>query len=807
MWRDVRYALQGLWRTPVFTLSATLALGLAIGANATIFGLLDGLWLRPPGVARPGDLVRVFSTTATERDGYWSYPEYLALRDESTSFSGVIAKGPRGATMAAADGTPELLYVNVVSTNFFTALGIAPGVGRLFAPGDEASLESQPGVVLGHAFWLRRFGGDRSIVGRTVRLTRGAPIAVTVLGVLPATFRDLDAAGDRDLWMPPATWVRLANRRELEVRDERWFQVVARRRADVRVTAAQADIMRIAANLAAAYPASNAGRAARVISDLDYRLENGGLNAKALLGLVLLVVLITCVNVANLLLARGAARTREIAVRVALGAGRWRLLRQLMTESALLGLLGAIAGFTLALWLIRLMPALLGTPPGFHSFLLFQVDGRVLLFTLAVTILTTCLFGVLPSWLSARADVAPLIKGTAVAAGGRGDRRVRQALVVSQIAIAVVLLCGAAVLARSFVETGRADLGVTRKPLLAAWVSGEELTQAAVVEALHRVEAIPGVAHAAIAFRAPLSLSGGGFARPVYFPDHPPAPGEGLPQIKCNPVSAAYFETVETRLLRGRLFTADEEGPGEPVMVVNEQFEARYFPGRSAVGERVQPGGPDAPMHRVIGVVQNSVINEIGEPAEPYFYVPYWRQRFGEVTFLAQTSSDAAAFAPVIKQTLKDVDPHLDPRRVVTMRDYMEYSASSFRATAALAGALGVVGLLLTILGVYGVVAYRTSWRTREIGIRMALGARRSDVLTLIVREGAFTALAGVAIGIPAALVATRALASMLFRVSAWDALSFSVAAVVVFTLACVATMIPALRATRIAPSRALRDT
>lgn len=806
MWRDVRYAIQGLWRSPVFTLSATLALGLAIGANATIFGLVDAMWLRPPGVAQPGNLVRVFSTTSTQRDGYWSYPEYLTLRDESSSFSGVIAKGPRGTTMAAADGTPDLLFVNVVSMNFFTALGITPGAGRLFAPGDEASLEREPGVVLGHAFWRRRFGADPAIVGQTIRLSRGGPVAVTVLGVLPETFRDLDAAGDRDLWLPPATWVRLSNRAEFETRDDRWFQVAAVRKDGVALTTAQADVSRVAANLAAAFPATNAGQGARVISDLSYRLENGGPNAKALFGLVLLVVLITCVNVANLLLARGAARTREIAVRVSLGAGRFRLVRQLMTESIILGVLGALVGFTLALWLIRIMPALVGVPPGGRTFTLFQVDGRVLLFTAVVTILTTCLFGLVPSWLSARGDMTPLIKGGTPSLDARADRRFRQALVMSQIAISVVLLCGAAVMARSFAETQRGDVGVTRKPLLSAWVSGEDFTQASVRDALDRIARTPGVVHAAVAFRAPLSLSGGGRARPVYFPEHPPAPGEGLSEIKFNAVSAAYFETVGTRLLRGRVFTAADEVPGEPVIIVSEEFERRYFPGGSALGRRVQPGGPSAPAHRIVGVAQNAVINNFSEPAEPYFYLPFGRERTGEVTFLVQTATDVGAFVPIVKQTLKSVDPRLDPRRLITMRDYMAYSASDYRATSALAGALGIVGLLLTVLGIYGVISYRTARRTREIGIRMALGARRGDVLRLIVGEGARVALIGVAIGIVAALLATREVASLLFRVSAWDAPSFCTAAGVVFALACLATAVPAIRATRVAPSVALRD-
>ena len=807
MWRDVRYAVQGFWRSPVFTVSAVLALGLAIGANATIFGLIDGLWFRPPGVARPGEIVRVFSTTPAERDGYWSYPEYLALRDQTSSFAGVVAKGPRGVSMPGTDGTPELLLVNVVTTNFFTTLGVAPAAGRLFTPADEASLAAEPGVVLGHEFWRRRFGSDPSIVGQTIRLMRGVPVLVTVLGVLPETFRDLDAATDRDLWLPPATWVRLSNPRELEGRDDRWFQVTARRRPGVSVQAADADVVRIASNLAAAYPATNAGRGARAISDLSYRVQNGGDNATALLGLVLLVVLITCVNVANLLLARAAARTRELAVRVALGATRRRLVRQLMTESAILGGLGALAGLTLSLWLIGLLPALVGTPPGFRSFLLFQADARVFAFTLAITMVTTFLFGIAPSWMATRTDVVALMKGEATALGPRrSDRVLQQVLVISQVAVSLVLLCAAAVLARSFAETGRADLGVTRKPLLTAWITGEDFTKAAVTEALRRVEALPGVTHAAIAVRAPLSLSGGGMARPVYFPEQPPAPGEGLPQVRFNPVSAGYFETVGTRLLRGRLFSSQDEGPGEPVIVVNEQFERQYFPGRSAIDQRVQPGGPSAPMHRIVGIVQDAVINDIGESPEPYFYLPYWRQPFGEVTFLVQVAGDPAALAPALKATLKGVDPHLDPRRILTMRDYIDYAARTYRATAVLAAVLAGVGLLLTVLGIYGVVAYRTANRTREIGIRVALGARRGEVVRLVMREGAVLAALGLAIGVPAALASTRVLGALVFRVSVWDPPAFGAAAVVLFLSVCAATAIPAWRATRITPSTALRD-
>src|SRR5262245_8126341 len=472
MMRDFKHALHALKRSPVFTLSAILALGLAIGANATIFGLVDGLWFRPPGVRAPLGLVRVFSTTPAVTKGGWSYPEYAALRDSVRGFEGTVARGRRGVTMAADDGRPELLLVNVVTLNFFSVLGVDADRGRLFGPDDEAALEAQPGIVLGHAFWQRRFGSDPTIVGRTITIGRGTPTPVVVLGVLPAAFRDLDAAADRDLWIPTPTWVRLSNRRELEERGGRWFDVLARRRAGTSVSGLTAEAAAVAASLAREFPATNAGRAARVISDLDYRLEAGGVSALALFGLVLLVVLITCVNLANLLFARAAARGRELAMRVALGASRGRMLRHTVTESALLGAAGALVGITIALWLIRLLPAILVQPPGFPSLLRFQADRRVFVFTLAVTGLTTLLFGAVPGWIAARADVAGLIKGEArLARSHRLDRMIRGAMVIAQIAVSLVLLCAATLLARSFVETRRASLGISRSPVLTAWVT------------------------------------------------------------------------------------------------------------------------------------------------------------------------------------------------------------------------------------------------------------------------------------------------------------------------------------------------
>lgn len=804
MWRDLRFAARSLRRTPTFTVVAVLALALAIGANAAIFSLVDGLWFRPPGVRSPSEIVRVLGTTPTDRTALWSYPEYAALRDQTSSFTGVIARGGRGAIEVGANGKSELLLVNVVSLNFFTTLGVVPAYGHLFGPDDAAALARQPGVVLGHAFWRRRFGGDPGVVGHTLQLDGKT---VSVMGVLPATFRDIEADADRDIWMPPQTWGALVNPAEFQQRDMRWFTVLARRRTGVSVTTASDEVSALAASLAREYPATNQGRGARVVSDLDYRLEAGGVNALALVGLVLLVVLITCVNVANLLLARAAGRTRELAMRVALGAGRGRLLGQLMVESALLGLAGAVAGVVVAMWLIRALPAFLVQPPGFPSPLLFEMDGRVLAFTGIVALVTTVLFGLAPSWVAARGDLLALTKAEPTGTSGRRrGTRLGATLVVGQVAVSLVLLSAAAVLARSFLQTGRANLGFARTPILTAWATSR-VTRDTGEEAVRRLDALPGVRRVAVAIRAPLSLSGGGRAQPVILPGQTVAPSTGFPQVKFNAVGANYFQTMGTRVVAGRVFTPAEETAGERVAVVNERFAARFFPGRPAVGQTIRLGSSDNPPLRVIGVVENAVVNQIGEDPEPYFYLPLWRGSYGETTFLIDAPTSPAGLATAVPAVLTGVAPQLEPRQVVWMSQYLRYSASSYRATAALAGALGLVGLLLTTLGVYGVVASRTARRTREIGIRVALGAARGQVLRLVLREGARVGVAGMVIGVPASLLATRVIQSLLFGVSPWDApaLAGAIGALVLALLA--ATLVPAWRALHISPSSALRET
>jgi putative ABC transport system permease protein len=697
------------------------------------------------------------------------------------------------------------VLLNVVSLDFFEALGIAPAHGRLVRSADEPALEAQPGVVLGHAFWRRRFGGDPSVVGRTIRLGARRPLPVTILGVLPASFRELDAASDRDLWVPTVTWRLMGNGEDLEARDFRWFDVVAIRRAGTSVSAADAEVKGLASALARDFPASNAERSARVVSDFDYRWESGGTNASVLVALVLFVVLITCINVAALMSSRVLSQSRELATRVALGAGRGRLLRQTIAEIGVLGAAGAAAGLLLSMWLIRLLPVLVVQPPGLPSFLSFAIDGRVLTFTILVAIATTLLTTLAPAWAVARGDVGAAIKAgprTVTPAGRTG--RLGGALIVAQVAVSLVLLSSAGLLARSFYETWRADLGFARKPLLTAWVAAG-MPPSTTPSVVQRLSTLPGVKSVAVAIRAPLSLSGGGLAQRVQVSGSAPAPGQA-PDVKFGAVSANYFETMGIPIVRGRAFTGDDERPGEPVVIVSEQFAASLLGHREPIGQLVRLGKAGGVEHRVIGVARDVVINRLGEAPEPYFYLPYLRGDYGELTFFLETS-ETTLTATAVRATLKQMDPRLEPRQLVTMEQYIRFSASDYQATAVLAASLGAIGLLLTTLGVYGVTAYRTTRRTKEIGIRMALGATRREALAVVFRDGGRMIVAGLAIGLPAALVTTRLIQSLLYGVQPWDPVALSGAIAVLAATVTAATLVPAWRATRISPSSALRET
>ena len=804
MLRDFRFAFRTLASRPAFTLVAALSLGLGIGANSVIFSLVDTLWFRPLAVPRAREIVRVFSVTDQEREGSLSYPEYLDFKRQATAFGELAAVGGRGLTLLDGD-SHQLLTLNLVSPNFFTGLGVKPALGRLFTPQDEADPASALGVVLGNSFWIRHFGGDQKIIGRQLRIQRGHEVLVTVIGVLPPDFRSIETSGDRDLWFSVQSWAQLGDVRELANRGSRWFRVIGRLAPGVSARSADEQVRTIALRMSEDWPATNRGRLATVVLDLRHRLNEAGTNGLALLAIVLLVVLISSVNVANLLLSRAGSRGREMAVRLALGAGRGRLLRQLMAENILLGAAGLVLGLAIGAFLIEILPSLLVQPPGLYAAHDFRFDSRVLIFSIAVSAATVVFFGLAPAWKSARPDLVPALKGEA-AFGGRRRWPARNLLVVAQVAVSMTLLVSAGVLVRSFANTRTGDLGFGRKPLLLVWLSSDakpELYR----EVIARFEALPGVRSVAAAVRAPLSLSSNGMFQRVTFPGRHKLASAPPFEIKYNSVTANFLSTMGTPVLRGRGFDRRDEIAGADSVLINERMAQRFWPGEDPIGKAIQTGGAQGKRLTVVGVVKNAPINSVGEPPEPYIYLPFWANFEPEITFFIETDGDPMGLSKAARQALKAVSARLDPLTITTQNELIRFSAQTYQVTAELVGALGLLGLILTAVGLYGVVSYGVSQRTRELGIRMALGADRADTLGLVLREVAMLGLAGIVIGLPLALAATQLFSGLLFGVGPWDVPTFAGAAILLAAVLLAAGFAPARRATGIEPVSALRVT
>lgn len=800
MLRDFRFAFRVLAAKPLFTLVAALSLALGIGANSAIFGLVDALWFRPLTVPNPGEIVRVFSLTGQDPEGALSYPEYLELKQQASRLSEVVAIGSRGAILQ--EGTSHELHdLNLVSSNFFTALGVRPALGRLFTPQDEGDPLV---VVLGNSFWERHYGADPNIVGKQIRIARAHEDLYTVIGVLPRTFRAEETASDRDLWFPRRSWARLGDLKELENRGNRWFRVLGRLAPGATERSANAQVEAIAARMAEAWPATNKGRRAAVVSDFRYRMRQAGANGLALLAIVLLVVTISSVNVANLLLSRAGVRAKEMAVRLALGAGRGRLIRQLMAENFLLGIAGLVLGLFIGVWLIALLPALMVQPPGFSNSIDFQFDSRVSLFTVLVSVATIVLFGLAPAWKSARPDLLPALKGEAAF---QFNHRwpLRNWLVISEVAVSLILLASAGVLVRSFVNTRSGDLGFSRKHLLLVWLSADNPKAAQLQEIQDRFAAIPGVRSVAGAVRAPLSLSSNGMFQRVMFPGRTEFANSPAFEIKYNSVTRNFLDTMGTPVLRGRGFEQHDETAGANSVIVNEAMARRFWPNDDPLGKTILIGGPKGRLHRVVGIAKNAPINAVGEPPEPYLYLSYWPNIESEITYLIETAADPTPLAATARKVLKSVDPGLDPLTITTENDLIRYSAQGYQMTAELVGTLGLLGLVLCAVGLYGVVSYGVSQRTRELGIRMALGADRRDTLGLVLREVLALGAIGIAVGLPLALTATNLMSKLLFGVRPWDPVSFVGSGVLLVAVLTLAGFVPARRAARIEPSSALR--
>ncbi len=808
--QEIRFAIRQLRRAPGFAIAAVLTLALGIGASSAIFCLMDEHWLHPMRVPHPGELVRVFATTPQNPSDMFTYEEYRALAERATALKSVVALGRRGSLMPRADGTSALLLTNVVSANFFEGLGVRPVLGRAFGASDAALLRTHPGVLLGYAFWKREFGGDEAIVGRQITLLRGKDhrSQVDIWGVLPPQFREIDNGADRDLWMPAETWAAVGRESELTSDTFRWFNVLGRLAHGATAAQVNEQSAAIAGGWAAADSATNKGRGARAVSDFRYRMNSAGTSAIVLLAIVGSVVLLAAVNVAHLLLARALTRAPEIALRMALGGRRVVLTRQLLIENLLLGMLSLVAGLGIAAGVATLLPRLLVSEPAMlvqvgSGTAVFQVDWRVFWFAAAVALAIMLLLALVPLRQVSRPDLLAAVQAGAVTHTEARIPVARRAAVWLQIAISFALLVSTGALVRSFLNTRTQSIGLTRNQVLLVWTQDPEPEVRE--EMVTRLRGILGVQRVAYALRSPLSLSEGGLAVKALLPSHPEL--RDPIEIKFNAVSPDFLDVIGTRVVRGRGFTQADDQKGPPVVLINQAMALKYWPGQNPLNQVVRLTGSLQGIGeaRVVGVTENAPVNAVGEIPEPYLYLPFHCVDMGMVTFALETGMNAMAAAQPARQALIHINPLLDPMMVTSLPELIRYSAGEYQMMAELVTALGIIGLALTVVGLYGFLAFRVTQRRREIGIRMALGASREATSLLILRDTAGMGCMGLGLGLVLAFAAARLESSLVFGVSPLDALSVAGAFGILAIAIAAASWLPARRAASIDPIRALR--
>jgi putative ABC transport system permease protein len=802
--RELRLAVRQVFRSPVFSAAVILILALATGAISAVFSLLDGLWLRPMAVPYPTQMVRLFAVTNQANDFGFSYPEYRELSKQSSDVIQLVAMDRRGARVPMPDGSTELVLVNGVSSNFFSALGVRAAIGRVFDPSDDNSTDPDT-VVLGDSYWRRAYGADPNVIGRQIKVIRGGhTLLVTVIGVLPKSFRELNASIDREMWFPDRTWKQMSQ--EVNERGYQAYTVVGRLLPGVSRAKAESKLQAIAASLAQEWPDTNRGRRIRLVNDLKYRWEEAGVNGEMLLAIVGLLMMLCAVNIANLFLARGAQREHELSIRLSLGANRGQLFVHMFVESIVLGVVGVGCGLLLGRALIYVLPSLFVPPPGLHATMGFELNRQVLLVSATVGLLTTFLFGCFPSLRAATATKARITPVNSTAGRQGHAIRIHRWLVVTQVSISLVLLVGTGLMIRSFTNTRTVNLGIGRDALLNVWMTSPIPGNPALRQEIEEdLAAIPGVHRVAMAMRAPLSLSGNGMAESVDIPDAPQPPGAAPREILCNIAGANYLQVIGTPVVAGRGFEPEDENTKAKVVVINQTMARRFWPNSSPI-DRTLRIGKNGDTYRIVGIAKDAPIGQLGDQAVPYMYLPFATNPNAEQTFVLEYSGDPDLIAPAVRARLAHLDSKIVVMGMTTEQELIHYAAQEYVMTAALVSTLGMLAMCLTAAGLYGTVSYGVTRRMKELGIRMALGSSRGTTLLFVLREIAWIAAAGLVIGLPITLICTRLSAAAFFGVSPWHLPTLLSMAALMVLILFAAGYGPAYRASRIDPMSAIRE-
>ncbi len=819
LWQDVRYGCRMLAVAPAFTLVAVLSLAAGIGANCAIFSFADALLLRPLPVSRPGDVVTVGSTMTLEALGASALEssdrDYVDVRDRSKSFDGLVAFTYVTVGFASHPGAmPAFKLGMLASGNMFRVMGIEPALGRAFGPGEDLVPGRDAVVVLGHAFWEQQFSSDPSVLGRRVEID-GHPF--TVIGVAPAEFTGLNAMLRTDFFVPLAMSPQLLTNPKaasLESRDARNLTLKGRLAPGVSQAAAQAEVATIGASLERAYPETNKNRRWNVRSELQARIAQSPPDAMLvamLATLALAVLLVACANVAGLLTSRAPVRAREMALRLAVGAGRPRIVRQLVTESVLIALAGAVAGLVVG-YAGMILFRQIEMPSDLPIIISFRMDLRALLFSLAVALASAVLFGLSPAIQATRADLTAVIKSGDAAAQGRRRRWGRTLLVGGQVAVSVVLLVVAIFMYRGFREQLAGGPGYRTDHILIMTVDTglvrytEAQSAQFFKEVGDRARELPGVVGVAMATSVPMANDGVGIETIVpegfRFP-----PGKDNATVFVSRVDEHYFRTMEIRLVRGRDFRVEDAADAPKVAIVNEQFARHYWPGQDPVGKRIRLVDRDQAWVEVVGLAKTTKYLFIAEPPTEFVYFPYRQTRVREMALLVHSAGDPASLAGPMRAVVHRLDPNLPVYNVRTMAELYRMRATRIvTVIITTVAALGLMGLGLAIVGLYGLVAYAASRRTREIGIRMAIGADQAAVLRMVLGHGFMLAVAGLALGLVASLGAGRLLAAAFpTGDNRQDFVSLLIVVPIVLAVTFLAAYIPARRASRINPTQALR--